>query len=109
MPSHSAFGRGTPSGPESRSFSKSTSNCEDWYGLGDNRCPSSYTPTGDLITDIGLLKEKVAYYYHVVNPSRGPIPNYWWVYYTELLKVKQTELKAEIKKKNIGALMPLLV
>ena len=91
MPSHSAFGRGTPSGPQSRSFSQSTSTCEDWYGLGDDRCPSSYTPTGDLITDIGLIKERLAHYRYIVNNKQ--VRSHWFVYFTELLQKKQAELK----------------
>ena len=71
----------------------SGNSCEEWYGLGDGRCPSGYTPTGDLITDIGLIKERVAHYTFVVNPSQGQVPTYWWVYFTELLQKKQAELK----------------
>jgi len=73
------------------SLTTSGNTCENWYGLGDNRCPSGYTPTGDLITDIGLIKERVAHYSYIVNNKQ--VRSYWWVYFTELLQKKQTELK----------------
>jgi len=36
--------------------------CEDWYGFGDNRCPSRYIETGDLETDIKSLKKWIGFY-----------------------------------------------
>jgi len=36
--------------------------CEDWYGFGDNRCPSRYIETGDLEADIESLKKWIGYY-----------------------------------------------
>ena len=72
-------------------FKTSGNNCEDWYGLGAVNCPSGYTPTGDLITDIELIKERLAYYRYIVNNKQ--VRSHWWVYFTELLQKKQAELK----------------
>jgi hypothetical protein len=36
--------------------------CEDWYGFGDNRCPSRYIETGDIETDIISLKKWIGFY-----------------------------------------------
>ena len=36
--------------------------CEDWYGFGDNRCPSRYIETGDLEIDIKSLKKWIGFY-----------------------------------------------
>ena len=36
--------------------------CEDWYGWGDQRCPSRYIETGDLETDIISLKKWIGLY-----------------------------------------------
>jgi len=66
-------------------------SCEVWYGKGDNRCPSGYTPTGDLITDIGLIKERLAYYRDIVNNKQ--VRSHWWLYFTQLLEKKEGELK----------------
>ena len=66
-------------------------SCEVWYGKGDERCPSGYTPTGDLITDIGLIKERLAYYRDIVNNKQ--VRSHWWLYFTDLLEKKQAELK----------------
>ena len=101
-----------PSGyGQRRSFATSDATCEDWYGLGDQRCPSSYAPTGNLLTDIELIKEQLAHYSFTVftGGTTVQVKSGWWNHFTELLQVKQRELEAEIKKKNIGALMPLLV
>ena len=68
-------------------------SCENWYGLGDYRCPSTYAPTGDLITDIELIKEQLIHYTYVVNPSKGQIQTHWWLYFTDLLEKKEAELK----------------
>ena len=45
-----------------RSFATEGGSCEVWYGKGDDRCPSHYTSTGDLETDIQALKASVQYY-----------------------------------------------
>ena len=36
--------------------------CEDWYGWGDNRCPSRYIETGDLEIDIKSLEKWIGFY-----------------------------------------------
>jgi len=77
-------GYGTP-----RTFETSGSSCEDWYGLGDRRCPSTYTPTGDLMTDIGLIQEQLVHYRNIVNNKQ--VRSYWFVYFTELLQEKRGE------------------
>ena len=69
----------------------SGSSCEDWYGLGDKKCPSTYTPTGDLITDIELIKEQLAYYRYIVNNKQ--VRSGWFVHFTNLLEKKEAELE----------------
>jgi len=77
------------------SFATSGDSCEDWYGLGDKRCPSGYTPTGDLMTDIGLIKERLAHYTDIVftGGTYRQVRSGWFVYFTGLLQKKQAELK----------------
>ena len=65
--------------------------CEDWYGLGDKRCPNTYAPTGDLITDIGLIKEQLAHYRSLANGRQ--IRSGWFIHFTQLLTKKESELK----------------
>ena len=42
--------------PEPRTFETSGLTCEEWYGYGDSRCMPNYSPTGDLLRDIELIK-----------------------------------------------------
>jgi len=74
---------------ERRTFETSGDTCEDWYGLGDKRCPSSYTPTGDLMTDIRLIEEQLAHYRYIINGEQ--VRSYWFVTFTELLEKKRSE------------------
>jgi len=74
---------------ERRTATTSGDSCEDWYGLGDKRCPSSYAPTGDLMTDIELIQEQLAHYRYIVNNKQ--VRSYWFVYFTNLLQEKQGE------------------
>ena len=64
--------------------------CEDWYGFGDNRCPSRYIETGDLETDIISLKKWIGYY-SLRAPRAYGLPD-------KLLK-KQAEV-AEIQRQK---------
>jgi len=72
-----------------RTFATSGDTCEEWYGLGDKRCPSSYAPTGDLMTDIELIQEQLAHYRYIVNNKQ--VRSYWFVYFTNLLQEKRGE------------------
>jgi len=45
-----------------RSFESEGGQCEDYYGKGDNRCANKYVETGDLETDIELLRQTLSYY-----------------------------------------------
>ena len=42
--------------PEPTTFETSGLTCEQWYGYGDPRCMPNYSPTGDLLRDIELIK-----------------------------------------------------
>ena len=73
------------------SLATSGSSCEEWYGLGDKNCPSTYAPTGDLFTDVELIKEQLAYYRYIVNNKQ--VRSGWFIHFTNLLEKKQAELK----------------
>jgi len=64
--------------------------CEDWYGFGDNRCPSRYIETGDIETDIISLKKWIGYY-SLRDPRAYGLPD-------KLLK-KQSEV-AEMQRER---------
>tara|TARA_R110002020_G_scaffold409284_1_gene619069 strand:+ start:127 stop:591 length:465 start_codon:yes stop_codon:yes gene_type:complete len=70
-------------------------SCEDWYGVGDKKCPNRYVETGDLKTDIELLKKWVAFY---------PVGSWWKKLNSDELERKQAELniitKAEDKERE---------
>jgi len=74
---------------ERRTATTSGESCEEYYGLGDKRCPSSYAPTGDLMTDIKLIQEQLAHYRYIVNNKQ--VRSYWFVYFTNLLQEKRGE------------------
>jgi len=74
---------------ERRTATTSGESCEDYYGLGDKRCPSSYAPTGDLMTDIELIQEQLAHYRYIVNNKQ--VRSYWFVHFTNLLQEKRGE------------------
>jgi hypothetical protein len=74
---------------ERRTATTSGESCEEYYGLGDKRCPSSYAPTGDLMTDIKLIQEQLAHYRNIVNNKQ--VRSYWFVYFTNLLQEKRGE------------------
>ena len=83
----------------------SGNSCEDWYGLGDRRCSSSYGTYDEtvafwknrssetLLTDIEDIKKQLEHYTFVVNPSHGQIRTSYWLFFSELLQKKQAELK----------------
>ena len=74
---------------ERRTATTSGESCEEYYGLGDKRCPSSYTPTGDLMTDIKLIQEQLTHYRYIVNNKQ--VRSYWFVHFTNLLQEKRGE------------------
>jgi len=61
---------------------KSTS-CEDWYGLGDQRCPNRYKETGNLETDIASLTKWISIY---------PEGSWWKAFNRDLLEEKRGQL-----------------
>ena len=61
---------------------KSTS-CEDWYGLGDQRCPNRYKETGNLETDIASLTKWISIY---------PEGSWWKAFNRDLLEEKRGKL-----------------
>tara|TARA_R100001086_G_C11717511_1_gene225968 strand:- start:183 stop:509 length:327 start_codon:yes stop_codon:yes gene_type:complete len=89
--------------------------CEDWYGLGDYRCAHGYVPTGDLITDITNLKERVEHYTHHIYVPVSPrscvgelggdkcpskriqIESGYYLMFKELLAEKEAELKKKLR------------
>jgi len=65
-----------------RTFATEGGSCEDWYGIGDQRCPNRYVETGDLETDIASLKKWIAFY---------PLGSWWKATNQDLLEKKRAE------------------
>jgi len=83
----------------------SGSSCENWYGLGDRRCPSRFGNIQEteeywknrspetLLADIGDIEQQLEHYHFVPVPSLGQIRTGWFVFFSELLEKKQAELE----------------
>ena len=71
-----------------------SSQCEDWYGFGDKRCPNRYEETGDLETDIKSLEKWIGLY-------GGHGRTGWKVWATNELYKKQAEYSKVLAEQQV--------